>query len=122
VVIDAALRELRLMRAELAALHALMLRLVPTPAPGHAALLQALAGAFPGAFSSAEVLELAANPLSTREPLRQALAALSIRNAHQLGVALAQVVRVSVGQPLRLVRACKEANSRLWQVEGDRGA
>lgn len=113
----AELLELRLLRDEVAELRALMLRLVPPAPPGHQALLQALAATFHGPFTSGEVIGVASVSLSTREPLRDALAALGIRDAHKLGMQLGTMVNATRSQALRLVRTKKEGGAVLWRVE-----
>lgn len=125
---DAALAELvrQAVRAEVEPLRRLVEALAPAPPLTRPqrellAALELVMGKTP--FASAETLEVARVRLHDRPLLAAALAALGINDAHRLGMVLGELVKRTAGQPLRLVRAGSEGNSRMWAVEkGTQGA
>lgn len=106
--------------AELRALRRAVERLAPPPLSAEQQrLLDALAETVGNSpFTSAEVVELARSALSTRQPLRNALAALDVDGAHRMGLVLAEVSKKSVSLDRRLIRLKTEGNSRVWVIEG----
>ena len=107
------------LRDEVAELQRALERLAPPPlSDEQQRLLDVLADVTDGPFTSAEVIKLSRSALSTRQPLRNALAALGIDDAQRLGLVLGDIVKKSVTLDRRLVRLKTEGNSRVWMVEG----
>lgn len=105
--------------AELLVLRRLVERLSPPPlSPPQRELLDALDLVVGRAvFTSAEALELAQIHLGDRPRLAAALGTLGVKDAHRLGMVLAELVKRSKTLDVRLVRAGAESGSGMWAVE-----
>lgn len=92
-------------------------RLAPPPlSADQQRLLDALADVTDGPFTSAEVITLSRSALSTRQPLRNALADLGVDDARALGLVLAEVAKKSTTLDTRLTRVKTENGSRVWAI------